>query len=83
MFLISSMEVTSEFTLISTPMIFANSISFWMASSGILKPGIMCLMTPPSVSLFSKIVTFIPLLAKKNAVAKPAGPPPITAVFPS
>ena len=39
--------------------------------------------TPPMVSLSSNTVTSTPSLARKNAAAIPAGPPPTTATFKS
>ena len=71
------------FNLTSIPRLKIKSISFSIQSTDILNSGIIFLTTPPSLFSFSNIVTFFPFLARKYAADSPAGPPPITAIFPA
>ena len=76
-------ELIFVFVLISTPIFSRIFTSLPTASSLMRKDGMSFSTTPPGLSFFSKIVTVIPARLKKYAADIPAGPPPITAAFPS
>ena len=77
----SSMESTRALSCTLAPKARQSSASWEISSLAIRNSGITWRTTPPSESRASKIVTGTPARVRKNAVARPAGPPPITATL--